>query len=90
MLFIKMHVQRKYFDEKLYLFLLHKLESLIGYYKYPYECEHTIAGSCKYLLMWLRTASSDEIRFAIIAKDVEKTAIGFSATKQLVGINILS
>ena len=62
----------------------------MGYYKYPYECDHTIAGDCKFLIMWLRTASSDEIRFAIIAKDVEKTAIGFSPTKQLVGINNLS
>ena len=61
-------------------------ESLIGYYKYPYNCDHNTIGPglCKYLVMWFKTAAPDEIRFAIAAKDVESTAIGFSTTKDVV------
>ena len=36
--------------------------------------------------MWFKTDAPEEVRFAIVAKDVEQTEIGFSITKDIVRV----
>ena len=58
----------------------------MGYYKFPYNCDHTTIGRCKYVIMWFKTDAPEEVRFAIVAKDVDQTEIGFSITKDIVRV----
>ena len=36
--------------------------------------------------MWFKTDAPEEVRFAIVAKDVDQTEIGFSITKDIVRV----
>ena len=56
----------------------------MGYYKHPYDCDHTIVGACQYLIMWFKTELNDEIRFAIAARNVVRTEVGFSKSTSTV------
>ena len=61
-------------------------ENLMGYYRYPYDCNYAIVGNCQYVMMWFKTPANDEIRFVIAAKDVDSTEVGFSKTMDVVRI----
>ena len=68
------------------MILFISIANLIGYYKHPYDCDHTIVGACQYLIMWFKTALNDEIRFAIAARNVVRTEVGFSKSTSAVSI----
>ena len=58
----------------------------MGYYKHPYNCEHTIIGACQYLITWFKTGLENEVSFVVIAKDVVRIKIGFANSTSLVSV----
>ena len=56
--------------------------NLQGYYKYPYNCDHTMISDCQLSIMWFDTASPENIRFSVAAKNVNEIDVGFSSRRE--------
>jgi len=59
---------------------------LLGYFKYPKNCNFQIRGDCRYKVSWMKEPKPNEIRFVIEVKGVNSTAFGFSPIKTFVRI----
>ena len=60
------------------------LEELLGYYKYPKNCNHEISGNCPYKVNWVKDSRPNEIRFNIEVKGANTTSLGFAPKKTFV------
>jgi hypothetical protein len=57
---------------------------ILGYYKYPKNCDHLTLGSCHYKVSWFKESKTNEISFAIEVKGADSTSLGFSQNKMFV------